>query len=169
MKNTQNDFGGVEECDASKALDSPDEKVGYQPYDLYEVLATEYLPEDTGVPPICESCGAKKDRLRMFRVITDSCYECGKEINLAYVAIDDVDLIFPDSFTDVEVALAKKYDVYMRLSRELEVPGVRTNFCRFCGRPNGYFAMCGKVLSRRPICNIVSGYECYLCDQECED
>jgi len=166
MKNTQEKICGNETCGKSKHVDPPQEKIQYQHNHFYEELPTEYLPGDTGVPPICGTCGKERDRLRMFRVITAPCRECGRKINLAFVEIDDVELIFPDGFTEVEVALAKKYKVYMRSSRELEVPGVRTNYCRFCKRPNGYFAMCGKVLSCRPICNIVSGYECYDCDQE---
>jgi hypothetical protein len=134
-------------------------------------IPPELLPGDDGVTfAKCELCNkGDKDIARMFRIISEPCWNCGKSIKLAFVEIDEMEVILPDQFTPLERELAAQRGVYLKKCRNCMEPGGYANFCGFCKKPTDYFGIIKLVGFRDPECNIVSGYECSQCNADHDD
>ena len=144
--------------------DSSEEEPKYFHNSFAEYVPPEKLPGMDFTK--CAQCESKDVAERMFRVITSNCGTCDHPVKLAFVSVNEMELIFPDQFTPFERKLAKERGVYLKKCAECLEAGEYANFCRSCKEPTDYFALIGPVMNKKPECNIVSGCNCNSCGRE---
>lgn len=144
-----------------------DEPIEFFHNSFAKYIPPELLPGDDGKTfAKCERCNkGLKDIPRMFRIISEPCWYCGESMKLAFVEIEEMQVIFPNQFTTIERELAAQRGVKLKNCRKCLETGY-ANFCCSCKKPTDNFDIPELVGFRDPECNIVSGYECNQCDPD---
>ena len=112
---------------------------------------------------VCKKCGYKMSHVKMI-IAKDSCYRCGKDMNIAMIEANPSFQIYsPADFTKEQIDIANTSGANIKLSYSNQVKeSYYANVCRCCNAFIGNFHMHDYYFSPH-VKELDLGYYCYHC------